>query len=131
MKFSRLYFRPGIVRETTEYTNEGGWYEMDKVRFRYGLPEKINGWERSLPIPYLGGCRSLTRWTTLDGTELVAIATNQKLYIQRSSSLFDITPLRSTTTPSGAPCTANMWNAMQSPGRRSAVTIVCRSRSSS
>ena len=99
MKFSRLYFRPGIVRETTEYTNEGGWYEMDKVRFRYGLPEKINGWERSLPIPYLGGCRSLTRWTTLDGTELVAIATNQKLYVQRSSSLFDITPLRVTTAP--------------------------------
>ncbi len=97
MKFSRLSFRPGIVRETTEYTNEGGWYQMDKVRFRYGLPEKINGWQKAIPFPFLGTCRGLMRWTILDGTELVAIATNQKLYVAEGFSLFDITPLRETT----------------------------------
>ena len=72
MPLTKLQFRPGINKETTSYSNEGGWYECDKVRFRFGVPEKIGGWEHTFDANFLGTCRSLIGWTALDGNNSLA-----------------------------------------------------------
>ena len=97
MPLLKLQFRPGIVRDVTSYTNEGGWVDGDKVRFRAGFPETIGGWERASNAQFLGVCRALINWTTLTGSNLVGIGTNLKYYSKRGGTLFDITPIRSTT----------------------------------
>ena len=71
MPLTKLQFRPGINRETTSYTNEGGWFDSEKVRFRFGLPEKIGGWIKYATLAFLGTCRSLHSWVALDGTLLI------------------------------------------------------------
>jgi hypothetical protein len=62
MPFQKLQFRPGIVREVTTLTNEGGWYDGDKIRFRAGMPQKIGGWSADTYTTFLGTCRSLWNW---------------------------------------------------------------------
>ena len=57
-----IKLRPGVVREATSYSNEGGWFDIDKVRFRYGVPEKIGGWEKYSSHQFDGACRSLHTW---------------------------------------------------------------------
>jgi hypothetical protein len=109
-----LKFRPGVDRENTTLTNEGTWFESDKVRFRSGSPEKIGGWERDsgtqsagLVPPngqsYWGVARSLWNWSNLSGSNLLAIGTNLKYYVQNTvgGPLNDVTPLKE-TTPAGA-----------------------------
>ncbi len=98
MPLQKLQFRPGFVRDTTDYTNEGGWFDGDKVRFRQGLPETIGGWTPLTTAALLGTCRDLHSWTSLDGTRLVAAGTNLKLYIVEGTLPIDITPIRETTT---------------------------------
>jgi hypothetical protein len=95
---TRLQFRPGFNREQTSYTNEGGWIDGNKVRFRAGLPETIGGWVRTTVNPFLGVCRALINWTSLTGAAFVGVGTNLKYYIERGGGLFDITPIRLTTT---------------------------------
>lgn len=97
MPLTKLSFQPGINRETTQYTNEGGWYDMDKVRFRFGLPEKIGGWVKNTTASFLGVCRSLIRWNELSGTQNTGVGTNLKYYIMQGGALYDITPIRATT----------------------------------
>jgi len=103
MSFIKLQFRPGINRDTTNYSNEGGWYETDKVRFRSGYPEKIGGWEKRSPTPIVGYCRQMWGWITTFGDRLLALGTNVKVYIGYLDDYFDITPLRDSvptlTTP--------------------------------
>ena len=65
MPLTKLQFKPGVNRETTSYTNEGGWFDVDKVRFRFGLPEKIGGWLKRSSKSFLGTCRALHPWVTL------------------------------------------------------------------
>ena len=98
MPFTKLQFRPGINRETTSYTNEGGWFDCDKVRFRYGVPEKIGGWYPVSVNTFLGTCRALHPWVALDGTQFMGVGTNLKYYIEEGGSLNDITPIRLTTS---------------------------------
>ena len=98
MAFTKLQFRPGINRETTSYTNEGGWYDCDKIRFRYGVPEKIGGWGSISTNTFLGTCRALHPWVALDGTQFMGVGTNLKYYIEEGGSLNDITPIRLTTS---------------------------------
>jgi hypothetical protein len=98
MPLQKLQFRPGIVRDTTDYTNEGGWRDGDKVRFRLGFPETIGGWTQFTSSPMQGSCRDLHAWTTLSGTRLVAAGTNLKLYVVEGNQPLDITPLRATTS---------------------------------
>lgn len=98
MTLKKLTLRSGINRENTRYTNENGWYEGDKVRFRQGTPEKIGGWARISTNKFLGVCRSLFGWVTLVGQKLVSVATNTKYYIEFGGTYNDITPLRGTAT---------------------------------
>lgn len=92
-----MQFKPGVDRENTRYTTEGGWYETEKVRFRFGLPEKIGGWERLSESTFLGVCRALWNWVTLAPTNLMGAGTNIKYYIEKGGAYYDITPLRATT----------------------------------
>ena len=98
MPLTKLQFRPGINRDLTSYTNEGGWRDCDKVRFRLGYPEKIGGWEKYSSSTYLGSARSLHNWVALDGANYLGIGTNLKYYIEEGQSFNDITPVRSTTS---------------------------------
>ena len=97
MPLQKLQFRPGINRETTSYTNEGGWFDMDKVRFRFGYPEKIGGWVKSSNNAFLGTCRALHPWVALDGTNYLGAGTHLKYYISEGGQYYDITPIRLTT----------------------------------
>ena len=97
MPLKKLQLKPGVNRENTRYTTEGGWYESDKVRFRQGMPEKIGGWERISANTFLGVCRSLWNWVTLGKQNLISVGTNLKYYIERGGAYNDITPIRLTT----------------------------------
>ena len=120
MPLQKLLLRPGVNRESTSLANEGTWFEMDKVRFRSGFPEKIGGWtkdsgsaEATLQPPagsYWGVARSLWNWVTLDGFNLMGIGTNLKYYIQQTAGgdFYDITPIRlESTVASNAFTTVN------------------------
>ncbi len=98
MPLQKLSFKPGVNRENSRYTSEGGWYECDKVRFRQGTPEKIGGWERISSETFLGLCRKLFAWITLTGQKLLGVGTNLKYYIEKGGSYYDITPLRATVS---------------------------------
>jgi hypothetical protein len=94
MPLQKILFKPGVNRENTRYTTEGGWYECDKVRFRQGTPEKIGGWQRISSTTFLGVCRSLWNWVTLGSQNLIGVGTNLKFYIENGGAYNDITPLR-------------------------------------
>ena len=81
MPLTKLQFKPGINRESTSYSNEGGWFDCEKVRFRAGFPEKIGGWSKYSNTTFTGTCRSLFPWTTLDGTDYIGVGTEQKYYL--------------------------------------------------
>jgi len=97
MPLTKLQFRPGVNRETTSYTNEGGWFDCDKIRFRFGTPEKIGGWERFSGQSFLGTCRALHPFVAVDGSSFLGVGTHLKYYINEGGGFNDITPLRATT----------------------------------
>lgn len=99
MPLQKILFKPGVNRENTRYTTEGGWYETNLVRFRQGTPEKIGGWNRVSASTFLGICRSLWNWVTLGNLNLIGVGTNLKFYLERGGAYNDITPLRSTVNP--------------------------------
>ena len=98
MPLQKLRYKPGVNRDVTSYTNEGGWVDSDKVRFRLGFPEKIGGWVKRSSNTYLGSARSLFPWTALSGTKFLGVGTNIKYYILNGTEFNDITPVRVTTT---------------------------------
>lgn len=98
MPLKKLALQPGVNRERTRYTNEGTWYECDKVRFRKGFPEKLGGWQLISSATFAGVCRSLWSWVTLSGFSYVGVGTNVKFYAELGGAYYDITPLRATTT---------------------------------
>jgi hypothetical protein len=97
MPLTKLQFRPGINREITAYSNEGGWVDCDKVRFRFGYPEKLGGWEKYSSNTYVGSARALHNWIALDGSNYLGIGTHLKYYIEEGQTFSDITPIRTTT----------------------------------
>jgi len=98
MALTKLQLRPGLNREGTDYSNEGGFYDGDKIRFRSGFPEKIGGWSRLSANYFLGMCRSLWNWATLQNDNLLGVGTNLKYYIESGGVYNDITPITSTLT---------------------------------
>jgi hypothetical protein len=107
MPLQKILFKPGVNKENTRYTTEGGWYDCDKIRFRQGNPEIIGGWQRISSNTFNGTCRSLWNWTTLGNLNLVGVGTNTKFYIQNGGAYYDITPIRVTTTLGANPFTGN------------------------
>jgi hypothetical protein len=93
-----LKFKPGINREVTPYSNEGGFFDGDKIRFRMGFPEKIGGWEKYSANQYLGSARRLHNWIGLDSSNFLGIGTHLKYYIEEGTTFNDITPIRQTTS---------------------------------
>jgi hypothetical protein len=97
---AKIKLQPGINRDTTNYANSGGWFDSDFIRFRNGLPEKIGGWTKvyESQTALIGKCRKMYDWSSLVGTSYLAIPTNIKFYVDNSSNIIDITPLRRTIT---------------------------------
>ena len=101
MPLQKLQFRPGLNREGTDYSNEGGWYDGDKIRFRSGFPEKIGGWQQTSPQQFLGICRSIWIWADGDagaGNSYIGLGTSSKYYIYSAGAYNDITPIVKTDT---------------------------------
>jgi len=98
MPLQKFIFQPGINKEGTDYTAEGGWFDGNLVRFRKGFPEKIGGWVKYLTSSYNGTGRKMLGWVALDGTRLLGLGTRSKLYVQEGADFDDITPIRATST---------------------------------
>jgi hypothetical protein len=98
MPLKKIQLRPGVNRENTRYTNENGWYDSDKIRFRQGTPEKIGGWKQISASTFVGVCRSLWAWVTLGAANLLGVGTNLKFYIENGGAYYDITPIKSMNT---------------------------------
>ena len=107
MALSKLVFKPGVNRDQTNYASEGGWYETQLVRFRSGFPEKFGGWTVNNINPYTDSARAIFSWSTTDGTSLLGIGTNSRVYVGSGSALYDITPIYATYTTSTTPDTDN------------------------
>ena len=108
MPLQKILFKPGVNRENTRYTTEGGWYQSDKVRFRQGTPEKIGGWSRLSSNTFLGVCRSLWNWITLQNFNLLGVGTNLKFYLELGGVYNDITPIRASAVLSNPFATTNL-----------------------
>lgn len=108
MAFIKLQFKPGVNRDQTDYSNEGGWYECDKIRFRSGYPEKLGGWVKATPRTFIGTCRQMWNWVTTFSDDFLAVGTNDKVYIEVGGYFSDITPLRASSptiiTPNSDNC---------------------------
>ena len=102
MPLQKLEFRPGLNREGTDYANEGGWYDGDKIRFRSGFPEKIGGWSRLSNDFFLGVARSLWNWIDFDGSNYLGVGTSKKYYIEKGGEYYDVTPFIHISTTVGA-----------------------------
>ena len=111
MPLQKLTLKPGVNRENTRYTNENGWYESDKIRFRQGTPEKIGGWQRISANAFVGICRSLWNWVTLAGANLMGVGTTSKMYIENAGSYYDITPIRAEDTLTNPFATSTATNS--------------------
>lgn len=121
MPFQKLQFKPGVNRDQTNYTNEGGWYECDKIRFRSGMPEKIGGWLKATPEYMLGVCRQMFGWITSYADNFLACGTNKKAYIEVGGYFYDITPLRASVPTLTTPVTDNCITTTNGSGT---VTII-------
>lgn len=101
MPLQKLQFRPGIIRDVPSYTNGGGWWDGNLVRFKNGFPQPVGGWQKYADVQFNGTCRDLIPWVSLSGTNYIGIGTTTKYYVEKGGVLEDITPLRDTATLSG------------------------------
>jgi hypothetical protein len=98
MPLQKLQFKPGVNKDQTNYTNEGGWFECDKIRFRSGYPQKMGGWLRYGLFTVVGICRQVFNWITTSSDNYLALGTSKKLYLEAGGNLYDITPINQTFT---------------------------------
>jgi hypothetical protein len=98
MPLTKLQFKPGINREGTNYSNEGGWFDGNYIRFTYGYPERIGGWAKTGSSPFAGNVRFMHDFTTLSSENLLFMGSEKKIYLEDSGALYDITPIRSTVS---------------------------------
>jgi len=105
MSFLKLVFKPGINRDQTNYSGEGGWWDGDKIRFFSGFPQKLGGWQKATPNPFIGVCRQVWNWVTSFTDNFLGVGTDVKLYVEVGGLFYDITPLRTTlATPATDNC---------------------------
>lgn len=123
MPLQKLQFRPGVNKEVTSYTGEGGYFECDKIRFRAGMPQKIGGWTRFSRFNFLGVCRSLWNWIVLTGINIVSLGTNLKFYFEVGGQYYDITPLRKTVNPMLGPQPPGSGNPFAATAGSSTIVV--------
>jgi hypothetical protein len=109
MPLQKLQFKPGVNRDQTNYTNEGGWFDCNKIRFRSGYPQKMGGWLRYGTFVVAGICRQIFNWITTASDNYLGLGTSKKLYIESGQTLYDITPIRTTIT---SPTTNNCFTTV-------------------
>tara|TARA_R110000765_G_scaffold40597_4_gene87206 strand:- start:20 stop:1873 length:1854 start_codon:yes stop_codon:yes gene_type:complete len=97
MALSKINFAPGVNKEGTEYSADSGWFDSDKVRFRKGRPEKIGGWTKFSETSFLGVCRSILDWASLESIRYIGLGTHLKFYVVSGDLFNDITPIRLTS----------------------------------
>jgi len=97
MALSKINFAPGVNKEGTEYSADSGWFDSDKVRFRKGRPEKIGGWTKFSETSFLGVCRSILDWASLESIRYIGLGTHLKFYVASGDLFNDITPIRLTS----------------------------------
>ena len=114
MPLIKVPFKPGFNKQMSESVAESTWIDGDFVRFRYGEPEKIGGWEQLTANTLAGAARDTHNWTDLDGNKYLAIATNKVLVLYYGGAYYDVTPLDTaltsctyTTTNNSATLTVN------------------------
>ena len=105
MPLTKLQFKPGINREGTNYSNEGGWFDGDKIRFQSGYVERIGGWQKVAPTTFEGSCRHMLDFVTLASQNLLFMGTHKKAYLEDGGTYYDITPIRTTLTLGTDPIT--------------------------
>lgn len=93
MELVEIQLQPGFFTEQTDRGAKGRWRDGDKVRFRYGLPEKLKGWVNYENLIVQPPVRRLHDWSSLDNQQWLAIASDKKLYLINNDILYDITPL--------------------------------------
>ena len=106
MALVKYQFSPGINKELTSYANEGGWTDSDKIRFRFGKPEKIGGWSKNSTNSFLGTCRALHTYKTSTLASYNSLGTHLKWYVQEGNTFYDITPVSNTTAAGDVTFTA-------------------------
>ena len=111
----KLGFIPGFNKQVTETGAEGQWFDGDNVRFRYGTPEKIGGWQQNGASKLTGACRAIHHWDDNAGIKYAAIGTNRILYVYSGGTYYDIHPIRTTLT--GADFTSSNGSKV--------VTVTC------
>ena len=107
MPFVKLKFLPGINRDQTDYSGEGGWYESEKIRFRSGYPQKLGGWVKATTNTFIGVSRQMWAWITTYADDFLSLGTEKKVYIEAGGIFYDITPLRTSTPTLSNPNTNN------------------------
>ena len=105
MPLTKLQFKPGINREGTNYSNEGGWFDGDKIRFKSGYVERIGGWQKIATTVFEGSCRNMLDFVTLASENLLFMGTHIKAYLEDGGTYYDITPIRATITCGANPIT--------------------------
>jgi len=98
MSLEKFIFRPGINREGTDYSNDGGWFDSNLIRFRKGLPEKIGGWAKNTTNTFKSTTRALHAWVDLELTKYLGVGATWKYYVKEGDNFYDVTPLRVTTS---------------------------------
>jgi len=98
MSLEKFIFRPGINREGTDYSNDGGWFDSNLIRFRKGLPEKIGGWAKNTSDTFKSTARALHAWVDLEITKYLGVGATWKYYVKEGDNFYDVTPLRVTTS---------------------------------
>jgi hypothetical protein len=124
MALLRLFLKPGVDKQNTEYGAEGGWVDSDYVRFRYGLPEKMGGWTNfnNTEAYFIGYTSEVFTWTALDGSPRAALGTNRKLYVFYGGSWADVTPIRDTNTGVTFSTTNGSTNVVVNDSGHGAIT---------
>jgi hypothetical protein len=124
MPLLRLFLKPGIDKQNTEYGAEGGWVDADYVRFRYGLPEKMGGWTNfnNTEAYFIGYTSEVFTWTALDGSPRAAIGTDRKLYVFYGGAWADVTPIRATSTGATFDTTNGSTGVVVSDSGHGAIT---------
>ena len=93
MALTKMDFRPGVSKDDSPLSTEGGWVDTDKIRFRLGKPQTIGGWTKLVSTAFSGKCRGLHAWNALDGMPRIGVGTHTKLYVYSGGGLYDITPV--------------------------------------